>query len=328
MSSLPDDIRIAPWTPDDRDEVIALILSIQQGEFDLPITMADQPDLVDVDHGYRATGGELFVARDGDGVAGTIAALVVEDNTIAVRKMFVGAQHRGTGLAATLMETIVEWARRAGYRTILLGTTSRMHAAHRFYAKHGFDPIDVAELPSEFPRMPVDDRFYRRDLPGVVSIREYDPRWPQRFAVERDRIAAGFGDVPVTIEHAGSTSVPGLPAKPIIDIVLLVPDSADEAAYFPVLVDLGYRFTLREPEWFEHRLFNRDWPRVNLHVFSTGCAEAERMLRFRDHLRRDAADRGEYERAKRELATREWAIVQDYADAKTDVVADIMSRVG
>jgi GrpB-like predicted nucleotidyltransferase (UPF0157 family)/GNAT superfamily N-acetyltransferase len=324
-----DDIRIAPWTEHDRADVVSFIVSIQRDEFGLPITADDQPDLADVERWYRVPGGEMFVARDGaepNGVAGTVAALVVEDNTVALRKMFVAERHRGSGLAAELMETIVGWARRSGYRTILLGTTSRMHAAHRFYEKHGFEPIAADDLPAEFPRMSVDDRFYRRDLLGVVAIREYDPRWPERFAVERDRIVAGFAPHEVTVEHVGSTSVPGLPAKPILDVDLLVADSADEDAYFPTLHALGYRFTLREPEWFEHRLFNRDWPRVNLHVFSAGCAEAERMVRFRDHLRAHDADRSLYERAKRELATREWAIVQDYADAKSEVVADIMSR--
>ncbi|MGE3589360.1 MAG: GNAT family N-acetyltransferase, partial [Ilumatobacteraceae bacterium] len=179
---MSDDVRIAPWTEDDRDDVIALIVSIQQGEFGLSITAADQPDLVDVDGWYRASGGEMFVARDTGGVVGTIGAIVVEDNTIALRKMFVAERHRGTGLATALMEKIVAWARGAGYRTILLGTTSRMLAAHRFYEKHGFERIDADDLPAEFPRMAVDDRFYRRDLLGVVSIREYDPGWPQRFA--------------------------------------------------------------------------------------------------------------------------------------------------
>ena len=130
---------IAPWTAADSDQVIELILSIQQDEFDLPITIDDQPDLVDVEGGYRAAGGEFFVARDHDRVVGTIAAIVVEDNTVALRKMFVHRDHRGAGgLAGRLMDTIADWSRRSGYRTILLGTTDRMAAAHRFYEKQGF----------------------------------------------------------------------------------------------------------------------------------------------------------------------------------------------
>jgi GrpB-like predicted nucleotidyltransferase (UPF0157 family)/GNAT superfamily N-acetyltransferase len=324
---MTDDVRIAPWAPTDRDEVIDLVLGSQRGEFDLPVTLDDQPDLADVEAGYRTGGGEFLVARDAAGVAGTVAAMVVEDNTVALKKMFVRGDRRGTGLAVALLERLLDWARRHGYRTVLLGTTSRMHAAHRFYEREGFTRIEPGELPAQFPRAAVDDVFYRRDLAGVVSIREYDPRWPERYEAEAARMRPAFDGLPVEIHHVGSTSVPGLPAKPILDIALLVPDSADEARYAPRLEQLGYRFTLREADWFEHRLFNRDWPRVNLHVFSLGCDEAVRMIRFRDHLRRDTGDRELYLRAKRELAAREWAIVQDYADAKTSVVADIMTRV-
>lgn len=321
------DIQIAPWTHDDRADVIDFIVSIQQGEFDLPITAADQPDLADVEGAYRATGGQFLVARHDGQVVGTIAAIVVDDNSVALRKMFVHGDHRGaSGLAARLMESLVDWSRQSGYRTIVLGTTDRMTAAHRFYEKHGFTRMTVDALPAEFPRMAVDSVFFRRDLPGVVCIREYDPTWPDRYEIERGRIVHALGDMPITIEHGGSTSVPGLPAKPIIDIVMTVPDSTDEDAYFPGLLSVGYTFTLREPEWSEHRLFNRDWPRVNLHIYSTGCDEVDTMLLFRDHLRRDAADRELYAAVKRELASRQWAIVQDYADAKSDIVADIMSR--
>jgi GrpB-like predicted nucleotidyltransferase (UPF0157 family) len=235
-------------------------------------------------------------------------------------------QRGASGLAALLMDTVVTWARRSGYRTILLGTTDRMGAAHRFYQKHGFTRIADDELPAVFPRMAVDSVFFRRDLPGVVHIRPYSARWPEQFEEQRQRLAGALEPLAVTIEHVGSTSVPGLPAKPIIDIDLTVPDSADEAAYAPQLTGIGYTFTMREPDWFAHRLFNRDWPRVNLHVFSTGCDEVDRMLAFRDHLRRDTADRELYARVKLDLAGREWDIVQDYADAKTEVVAEIMSR--
>jgi GrpB-like predicted nucleotidyltransferase (UPF0157 family) len=117
-------------------------------------------------------------------------------------------------------------------------------------------------------------------------------------------------------------------AKPIIDIVLVVPDSADEPAYVPALEAASYALCAREPNWFEHRLLKRAHPQVNLHVFSRGCPEVERMLRFRDHLRRDAGDRELYERTKRELARREWKYVQHYADAKSETVEAILARAG
>jgi GrpB-like predicted nucleotidyltransferase (UPF0157 family) len=122
--------------------------------------------------------------------------------------------------------------------------------------------------------------------------------------------------------------VPGLAAKPIIDIVLAVPDSSDEDTYVPALEAAGYVLRIREPDWYEHRVLKKTEPNVNLHVFTEGCVEIDRMLAFRDHLRADAADRELYERTKRDLAAREWAYVQDYADAKTEVVEEIITRAG
>jgi GrpB-like predicted nucleotidyltransferase (UPF0157 family) len=128
------------------------------------------------------------------------------------------------------------------------------------------------------------------------------------------------------LEHVGSTSVPGLAAKPIVDIVLAVADSADEEAYVPALEAAGYVLRIREPGWFEHRLLRGAVASVNVHVFSEDCAEIERMVLFRDWLRREDADRELYERTKRELAQREWQFTQHYADAKTEVVEAIIAR--
>lgn len=154
----------------------------------------------------------------------------------------------------------------------------------------------------------------------------YDAAWPETFAVQESRIRDALGDGAVEVHHAGSTSVPGLTAKPVIDIVLVVPDAADEPAYVPALERADYRFHLREPEWHQHRLFREDTPRVNLHVYGSDCPEVVRMLAFRDWLRTDDTDRALYQETKLRLAGQEWARVQDYADAKTDVVLEIMGR--
>jgi GrpB-like predicted nucleotidyltransferase (UPF0157 family) len=159
-----------------------------------------------------------------------------------------------------------------------------------------------------------------------VVLVEYDPAWPDLFEREADRIRAALGESALQIEHVGSTAVPGLAAKPIIDINLVVADSADEDAYVPALEAAGYVLRVREPEWYEHRMFRGDEPRVNLHVYSTGCEEVERMRVFRDRLRANADDRALYERAKRELAEKEWKYVQNYADAKSEVVHEILAR--
>jgi GrpB-like predicted nucleotidyltransferase (UPF0157 family) len=119
--------------------------------------------------------------------------------------------------------------------------------------------------------------------------------------------------------------VPGLAAKPIIDVVLVVADSSDEASYLPALEAAGYRLRIRTPAWEEHRMLKGADPAVNLHVFSQGSPEVARMLRFRDRLRADPGERARYEAAKRELAARRWTFLQDYADAKTAVIEDIVA---
>ena len=159
-----------------------------------------------------------------------------------------------------------------------------------------------------------------------INLVDYDPRWPELFAREADRIRSVLGDQALQVEHVGSTSVPGLCAKSIIDILLVVADSADEQSYVPALEAAGYRLRVREPEWFEHRLFKGPDLDINLHVFSAGASEIERMLRFRDWLRANDSDREKYAEVKRSLALRTWRHVQHYADAKTGIVREIMER--
>jgi GrpB-like predicted nucleotidyltransferase (UPF0157 family) len=161
-----------------------------------------------------------------------------------------------------------------------------------------------------------------------IHLADYDPAWPDLFEREAARIRRVLGDRIVLLEHVGSTAVPGLAAKSIIDILLVVPDSSEEPAYVPPLVATGYRLVIREPEWFEHRVFKGPDTNVNMHVFSPGSPEIERMLGFRDWLRTHDDERRRYEDAKRELSTRTWQYVQNYADAKTEVVEGIIARAG
>jgi GrpB-like predicted nucleotidyltransferase (UPF0157 family) len=165
-------------------------------------------------------------------------------------------------------------------------------------------------------------------LAGKIVIADYDSAWPAWFAREEARIRAALGERVLGLEHVGSTSVPGLAAKPRIDILLVVESSADEASYVPPLEAAGYRLHIREAQWHEHRLLKGPDTDVNLHVFSRDCSEIERMLRFRDWLRANDADRALYERTKRELASRDWKYGQEYADAKTGVVEEILARAG
>jgi GrpB-like predicted nucleotidyltransferase (UPF0157 family) len=168
----------------------------------------------------------------------------------------------------------------------------------------------------------------RRPHDAPITLVEYDPRWPELFEREARRIRTALGPTALRLEHTGSTSVPGLAAKPIIDITLIVPSSADESAYVPQLEAAGYVLRIREPEWQEHRVFKGPDTDVNLHVFSVGSVELERMVGFRDWLRSHPDDRDLYLRTKRQLASRTWRHVQHYADAKTSVVEAIIARAG
>ncbi len=163
-------------------------------------------------------------------------------------------------------------------------------------------------------------------LTEKIRVVDYDPAWPSQFDAESAKIRAALGNRAIRVEHIGSTSVPGLSAKPILDICLIVADSADEASYVPALEAAGYTLRIREPDWYQHRMFRGVDPAVNLHVYSAGCEEIERALLFRDWLRSNASDRDLYARTKRELAQRDWKYVQNYADAKTDVVREILAR--
>jgi GrpB-like predicted nucleotidyltransferase (UPF0157 family) len=159
-----------------------------------------------------------------------------------------------------------------------------------------------------------------------ILLLQYSPEWPMLFGREAERVRATLGERVLQLEHVGSTAVPGLAAKPIIDMALAVADSADEPRYVPAMEAAGYVLEAREPDWHQHRLLKGPDTDINLHVFSLGCPEIGRLLIFRDWLRNHDAERDFYERSKRELAKRTWKYVQNYADAKTSVVEEIIAR--
>jgi GrpB-like predicted nucleotidyltransferase (UPF0157 family) len=166
----------------------------------------------------------------------------------------------------------------------------------------------------------------RQPLNSTIYLAPYDAAWPSIFTRLAKQIHAAIGDDLLLLEHVGSTSIPGLSAKPIIDMVLAVADSSDEASYVKPLEEKGYILRIREPDWYEHRMLKSHGEQGNLHVFSAGCEEIERMLLFRDWLRNHAGDRLLYEEKKRELAARTWKYTQNYADAKAEVILEILAR--
>ena len=135
--------------------------------------------------------------------------------------------------------------------------------------------------------------------------------------LQTSRIRNALSGKVILFEHVGSTSVPDLSAKPVIDMILAVADSRDESSYVPLLKAEGFVLRIREPDWFEHRLFKAPDIKGNLHVFSAGCYESDQMLTFRNWLRIHAADRHLYQQTKRQLAARIWSNVQHYAEPAT-----------
>ncbi|MEN3112562.1 GNAT family N-acetyltransferase [Uliginosibacterium paludis] len=161
-------IRIASFEPRHAAAVVALILPIQQQEFGLPITLQDQPDLLSIPDFYQRGSGGFWVALEAEQVVGSIALIDIGARRGVIRKMFVAASHRGRarGVAQGLLGALLGHAREAGLAELMLGTTERYLAAHRFYERNGFERIDEAALPADFPRMQVDSRFYRLTLTG------------------------------------------------------------------------------------------------------------------------------------------------------------------
>jgi N-acetylglutamate synthase-like GNAT family acetyltransferase len=160
-----DAVAITRFAAADARAVAELVLGIQRGEFAVPITLADQPDLADVPAHYQRARGDFWVARAGDRIVGTIG-LLDAGGEVALRKMFVDRAYRGRDHAVgqRLLDALLAHARAQRIPRVLLGTRPEMHAAHRFYEKNGFARIDAAELPPAFPRMAADSVFYRLGL--------------------------------------------------------------------------------------------------------------------------------------------------------------------
>jgi GrpB-like predicted nucleotidyltransferase (UPF0157 family) len=157
----------------------------------------------------------------------------------------------------------------------------------------------------------------------VITVVDYDDRWPERFSDVAGRMRHALGDVALGIEHIGSTSVPGLAAKPIVDVLLTVADVSDETAYVPALESEGFVLRVREPA---HRMLRTPARDVHVHVYEPARREVQDYLDLRDWLRVDADDRELYASTKRRLAQQQWSDMNHYADAKTGVVHDVLAR--
>jgi GrpB-like predicted nucleotidyltransferase (UPF0157 family)/GNAT superfamily N-acetyltransferase len=293
----------------------------------------------------------FYALWEGEELLGFGALRELDPRAGEVKSMRTADAHLRKGVAATILDHIIAEARQRGYSRLSLETGSgpAFEPALTLYGKYGFTNgasfggyekspfnqflhLDLEAQPTD-RRRPLTEEQIRaahvgdvKPLDGRVLMVDYDPRWVELFEREATRIRTVLGERALRIEHVGSTSVPGLPAKPVIDIVLVVSDSADETAYVPALTETGYRLHVREPDWYEHRMFKGPDTDINLHTFSEDCPQIDRMLMFRDRLRVSPADSQLYARTKSDLAQREWMFVQNYADAKTAVIDDILAR--
>ncbi|MBR8742555.1 GrpB family protein [Nocardiopsis sp. MG754419] len=161
---------------------------------------------------------------------------------------------------------------------------------------------------------------------GRVTIAAHDPKWPYLFRQEADRIRQTLGDRALSVEHVGSTAVPGMDAKPCIDIQVAVADPTDESAYLPSLAQLGYSVFIPVTDWDEHLLLKGSRVNVNLHVFAHGSEGLVRARLLRDYLTADAGARLRYAAVKHDLSAREWSRIHDYLDAKSGIVTELLAE--
>jgi len=152
------------------DEIIDLITHIQQQEFNIPVTLSDQPDLLDIEKNYHSSGGNFWGAFDGDELVGSIALINIGYNAGTIRKMFIKYGHRGTGLAQQLLDTLIDYALKKGITDLYLGTSAVLKAAHKFYERNGFILTDINRFPTYFPRMAVDTLFYHLKMACLFNI--------------------------------------------------------------------------------------------------------------------------------------------------------------
>lgn len=159
-------ITIEPFELQDTNHIVSLILNIQQNEFQVPITINEQQDLLNIPTFYQQKKGNFWVAKFNDEVVGTIALIDCGDNIGTIRKMFVKKEFRGKehGIAQRLLNTLEESARTNTIKSLYLGTLERLEAAIRFYERNGFTLIQKQNLPTVFPLMPVDTHFFEKEI--------------------------------------------------------------------------------------------------------------------------------------------------------------------
>lgn len=238
---------------------------------------------------------------------------------LAVESTLSGSQERVAAVGATQVPI-----RRARVTTARLDKAANRSPVDRG-GELAQDVKDVLVMNSSKPRRPDVTTVEIIGGPEAleVGLGSYDARWAEVYLHHRRRILDALAAVDVDVEHIGSTSVPGLAAKPIVDIVVAVADITAEEDYLDGLLAAGYELRVREPG---HRLVRTPTRDVHVHVYERGDAAVHEYLLFRDHLRTNADDRALYESVKRALLSQQWNDMNDYADAKNDVIFAIKTR--
>ena len=156
-------MKIEIYTEKYKAAIAALILNIQNNEFNVPVTINDQKDLLDIENFYIKKNGNFWVAIDAEKLIGTIALIDIDNWQSALRKMFVHKDYRGKekGVGQLLLDTLIDWCKQKSITEIYLGTVAQLHAAKRFYVKNGFEKLDKTALPENFPLMQVDTEFFK-----------------------------------------------------------------------------------------------------------------------------------------------------------------------
>jgi N-acetylglutamate synthase-like GNAT family acetyltransferase len=161
-------VEITEFAPQHQTAIEQLVLPIQQVEFGVVVTREEQPDLIDIEGVFKKGNGNFWLALRNEEVVGCVGVADIGNAQVALKKMFVHREFRGKqfGVGATLFDTAKQWCLQRGVKSIFLGTTPQMAAAHRFYEKNGFVEVEKPQLPPAFPIAHVDSKFYRCDLEG------------------------------------------------------------------------------------------------------------------------------------------------------------------
>lgn len=292
----------------------------------------------------------LLVVRDaGSEPVGLALYRRLDDVAVELEYLAVHKGHRNTGMATALVHRIrddalamvvartdedaIGFYRATGFQVSDSAPDARWPSRRRYLCVLPHLPLLMAPQPEDASAQWINGP----PVPEPIEVVDASPQWRQDYVALAERIREALGDRALAIEHLGSTSVRGLDAKPVIDVVLTVQNPDCEEVYVPLLEAAGFVFRLREQGWYRHRLLvpgpASGQPAANIHVFAPGSPETSRMLAFRNWLRTHEADREAYGRIKRAAVAQVngsgggAGLVMDYNVAKEPCIRKLYERI-